>query len=189
MTHNQNSRIKYMQLPLLLILSIGLWLSGCAGPKDQPGTNGQPPLSESPTVPDSNTPNAAVQPSPMSPTSPTGNTPDLPEGVSVTKVIKDITIDQNKHKRVELLSDGGKRVLITDPNGNILVGKIEYEGKILAVNGRQVTVQVDRGTQKTITIPNHIDIEDDNNLGLNKGVDIEWELDLSGTIQDVELED
>ena len=48
---------------------------------------------------------------------------------------------------------------------------------------------MDQGEEKTITIPEQIIVEDDDQLGLNPGVEIEWEVDADGNIQSVELED
>ncbi|MNJ62249.1 hypothetical protein D3C77_580830 [compost metagenome] len=79
--------------------------------------------------------------------------------------------------------------MITDANGGLVLLNLEYEGTILEVKGKKVTVQVDQGEQQTITIPDNITIEDDDNLGLNKGVEIEWNIDADGNIQSVELDD
>ncbi|MFD2115237.1 hypothetical protein ACFSTH_05380 [Paenibacillus yanchengensis] len=113
----------------------------------------------------------------------------LPAGVTVIKVLEDVTLQHQLRKREELLSDGGKRVMITRNNGTVIVYYIEYEGLITAVNGRQVTVQVKYGPPQTITIPDQIIIEDDDQLGLKPGVQIEWEIDRFGQLISVELDD
>lgn len=114
----------------------------------------------------------------------------LPAGVTVKRVIKEISINnEGYHKKIELLTDGGKRITITDANQNIVLQQIEYEGKITAVNGKQVTVKVDGGAEQTITIPEEVIIEDEDHLGLNKGVEIEWTVNADGQIESVELED
>ena len=114
---------------------------------------------------------------------------ELPQGVTVVKVIKDVKLGHHLNKRVELLSDGGKRVTIGKNNGRVFVYYIEYEGVITAVNDRQVTVQLKSGQTKQITIPEQVVIEDDDQLGLRPGVKIEWEIDRNGDIISVELDD
>lgn len=114
---------------------------------------------------------------------------NLPEGVTVLRVIKDVKINNNQRKRVEQLSDGGKRVVISDANDNVLVYYIEYEGLITAVNGNEITVQVKYGNEQKLVIPSGLVIEDDDNLGLNVGVKVEWEVDANGQIIDMELDD
>ncbi|WP_144025004.1 hypothetical protein [Paenibacillus odorifer] len=131
--------------------------------------------------------NATEQP--LTSASPGSNTGKLPEGVSIQRVIKDVSLKDNYHKKVELLTDGGKRVTITDPNHKIVLQQIEYDGRITAVKGKQVTVQVEGGKEQTLTIPDHIVIEDEDKLGLNNGVEIEWTVNADGQIESVELDD
>jgi len=114
---------------------------------------------------------------------------ELPSGVTVVKVIKDVKLSHHLHKRVELLSDGGKRVTIGKNNGRVFVYYIEYEGVISEVSGRQVTVQFKGGQTKQLNIPEQVVIEDDDQLGLKPGVNIEWEIDRNGEIISAELED
>lgn len=156
-----------VQASALFLVIIGILLSGCG---NQTGSRAQEavPQAESSTSSDNASPDA---------------------GVTVKKVLNDIQQHDNYHKKVELLTDGGKRVTITNASGEVVVYKLEYEGRILAVNGAEVTVQVDQGEEKTITIPEQIIVEDDDQLGLNPGVEIEWEVDADGNIQSVELED
>jgi PBP1b-binding outer membrane lipoprotein LpoB len=113
----------------------------------------------------------------------------LPEGVSIQRVIKDVSLKDGYHKKIELLTDGGKLVTITDPNQKIVLQQIEYEGRITAANGKQVTVNVEGGAEQTITIPDHVVIEDEDKLGLNKGIEIEWTVNAEGQIESVELDD
>lgn len=186
---------------LLLAISTSVFLSGCANkPQPQSGAQTQPqsgvqdntpvPEADASATNGSNANNSAKQPNQQqNGTADVSETEALPSGVKVKRVIKDITLKNNYHKKIELLTDGGKRVKITDANGDIVVLKLEYDGRIVEVNGKKVTVQVDQGEQQTITIPDHITIEDDDNLGLNKGVEIEWEVDADGNIQSVELDD
>ncbi|WP_148499850.1 hypothetical protein [Paenibacillus ihumii] len=186
---------------LLLAISTSVFLSGCANkPQPQSGAQTQPqsgvqdntpvPEADASATNGSNANNSAKQPNQQqNGTADVSETEALPSGVKVKRVIKDITLKNNYHKKIELLTDGGKRVKITDANGDIVVLKLEYDGRIVEVNGKKVTVQVDHGEQQTITIPDHITIEDDDNLGLNKGVEIEWEVDADGNIQSVELDD
>lgn len=86
------------------------------------------------------------------------------------------------------MSDGGKRVTIADSNGNLVTLYLEYDGIIQAVNGNEINVQVERGGEKTLTIPNEVVIEDEDNVGLNRGVEIEWIVNSDGQIESVELE-
>lgn len=124
------------------------------------------------------------------PNTQTGSTTEgLPTGVSIKRVIKEVALKDGYHKKIELLTDGGKRVTITDPNQTIVLQQIEYEGIINAVNGEQVTVQVEGGGEQTLTIPSHVVIEDEENLGLKQGVEIDWTVNAEGQIESVELED
>ncbi|MNJ41070.1 hypothetical protein [Paenibacillus bouchesdurhonensis] len=176
---------------LLLVISTSILLSGCAN-NPQSGAQETTPAPNAGTsdTNGANANNTAEQPNQQqNEAAAVSETEGLPSGVKVKKVIKDITLKNNYHKKIELLTDGGKRVTITDANGGIVVLNLEYEGTILEVNGKKVTVQVDRGEQQTITIPDEIVIEDDDNLGLNKGVEIEWNVDADGNIQSVELDD
>lgn len=186
---NNGRRIK--AITLILVISTGILLSGC---NNEPQTGTQTPQTETSTNTGSETNHGTEQPNQQQ--EGTNTTPQketetegLPSGVSVKRVIKDKTLDNNYHKKVELLTDGGKRMTITDSNGGIVLRNIEYEGMILKVDGRTVTVQVDQGQQQTLTIPDTVTIEDEDNLGLKQGVEIEWTIDEKGNIQSVELED
>jgi hypothetical protein len=113
----------------------------------------------------------------------------IPEGVTIKRVIKEVTLNNNNHKKVELLTDGGELTTISDSNGGIIMQNIEYDGVIKAVNGNELTVQVEHGEERTLTITNDIVVEDEDNLGLNSGVEIEWVVNTSGQIESVELDD
>lgn len=113
----------------------------------------------------------------------------LPEGVEVKKVIKEVKLKNNNTKKIERLSDGGERITITTPNGDILLQHLEYEGIIQSVNGTDVTVKVDHGGEKTITIPSNTYIDDEDALGLKKGVEIDWIANTEGYVESVELDD
>ncbi|MNV78729.1 hypothetical protein D3C71_1722370 [compost metagenome] len=67
--------------------------------------------------------------------------------------------------------------------------QIEYDGRITTSKGKQVTVKVEGGGEQSITIPDHVVIEDEDKLGLMPGVDIEWTVNAEGQIESVELED
>ncbi|OAB37196.1 hypothetical protein PMSM_03710 [Paenibacillus macquariensis subsp. macquariensis] len=178
------------QVSLLLLICMSTVLSGCSKPQPEPQGTTPSVESTSPTGTnkESNTNNTTKQPNPPS-GSTVSDTEGIPSGVTIKKVIKDVEVKNNYRKKVELLSDGGKRITITDPNGGVVMKHIEYEGVILSVNGKKVDVQVEHGGKQTLTIPNEIVIEDDENLGLVKGVEIEWDVDTEGKIQSVELED
>ncbi|OAB47109.1 hypothetical protein [Paenibacillus antarcticus] len=177
-----------LQVSLLLLLCISMLLSGCS--KAQPEPEGTTPPVETQAPTESNTNNTTEPPNSNSPSGSTvSDTEGIPAGVTIKKVIKDVEVKNNYRKKVELLSDGGKRITMTDPNGGVIMKHIEYEGVILSVNGKKVDVQVEQGGQQTINIPSEIVIEDDENLGLVKGVEIEWDVDTEGKIQSVELED
>ncbi|MEK5478012.1 hypothetical protein NYE70_13890 [Paenibacillus sp. FSL R5-0407] len=176
---------------LLLIICASISLAGCTNkPQSEAPEKASAPTTEAPATSGSNANNSAEQSNPQeNDKTATLETEGLPSGVKVKKTIQDITLKNNYHKKIELLTDGGKRVKITDANGGIVVLNLEYEGTILKADGKKVTVQVDQGEQKTITIPDTIVIEDDDHLGLNKGVEIEWNVDADGNIQSVELDD
>lgn len=190
MTH---SKVSYglKTTTILLVISTSILLSGCTNKAQSGAQEAAPtPKTETSATDGSNANNAAEQPNQQqNEAATTSETEGLPSGVKVKKVIKDISLKNNYHKRVELLTDGGKRVTITDPNGGLVLLNLDYEGTILEANGKKVTVQVDQGEQQTITIPDKVTIEDDDNLGLNKGVEIEWNVDADGNIQSVELDD
>ncbi|MHA0857441.1 hypothetical protein [Paenibacillus sp. CMAA1364] len=170
----------------ILLICVVLLLSSCA--KAQPEAQESTSMEED--VPSTQT-NTNDAPELTDPQSDIVDTPTvgLPEGVTVKRVLNDVMIKNKYRKKVELLSDGGKHVTITDPNGEVVIQKIEYDGVIQSVQGNQVTVKVDQGGQQTITIPNNIVIDDEDNFGLNKGVEIEWEVDTDGQILSVELDD
>lgn len=176
---------------LLLMICASISLGGCTNkPQTEAPERASAPKTEVPATSGSNANNSAEQSNPQeNDKTATLETEGLPSGVKVKKTIQDITLKNNYHKKIELLTDGGKRVTITDANGGIVVLNLEYEGTILKADGKKVTVQVDQGEQKTITIPDTIVIEDDDHLGLKQGVEIEWNVDADGNIQSVELDD
>ncbi|MBG9795757.1 hypothetical protein ABD76_26195 [Paenibacillus dendritiformis] len=112
-----------------------------------------------------------------------------PAEPDVERVIQSIDTGNGYHKKIELLKDGGKRVTITDPNGNATVRKIEYEGTISSVSGSEVTVQLEHGGEKTIKIPQNIIVDDETGQGFKIGTEIEWVVDPDGTILKVQLDD
>ncbi|WP_438349670.1 hypothetical protein ACP8HI_03060 [Paenibacillus sp. FA6] len=187
MIPNKKSIRRPIQSTLLLLICIFTLLSGCS--KAQPESQGSTPLVETPPPTVSNTNNTTEQPNSQSGSTVSDDTEGIPAGVTIKKIIKDEVIKNGYRKKVELLSDGGKRMTITDSNHGIVMRHLEYDGVILAVKGNEVTVQVERGGQQTLTIPNDIVIDDEDKLGLNKGVEIEWEVDTDGQILSVELDD
>lgn len=171
-------RISYRsQILLLLIICTCIMLSGCTRKQAEPGEVSAP---QSTTVQTS---------SQTSNITSTDNEAGIPAGVTIRKVIRDESLNNKYYKKVELLTDGGKLKTITDANQKIVTREIEYEGIIIAVNGQKVTVQVEEGVQKTITITETADLKDKANLGLKPGVEIEWEIEMNGKIVSVELED
>lgn len=112
----------------------------------------------------------------------------LPEGVTIKRVIKEVTTDNGYQKVVELLSDGGERITLTAPDGSRSVRFIEYEGVITAVNDRTLTIQVKRGTEKTITVPEQTVIDDEDAVGFHTGVEIDWTVNNEGQIESIELD-
>lgn len=186
MIHNNRNFHRHIQVSLLILICIFTLLSGCS--KAEPDTEGSTPSVESPTTTESNKNNITEQPNSQSDV-PGSETEGLPAGVKITKVINEETLKNDAHKKVELLTDGGKRITITDSNDEIIMRHLDYEGVILTANGNEVTVQVEDGGQQTLNIPNQLVIEDDEKLGLNKGVEIEWEVNTDGQIQSVELDD
>lgn len=182
---NKNYR-RYAYVLLLTLISISAVLSGCASEKAE----SQPPNTSSETT----TPTESTTDQSTSTTNPNSDTEEsnkegLPEGVTVKKIIKDETINNGYHKKVELLTDGGKRKTITDPNGKTVTKYIEYEGIILKAEGNKVEVQVKQGGTQTFNIPKDVVIEDEDQLGLKQGVEIELEINTDGRIQSVELDD
>lgn len=176
-----------------ILLSICLFtvLSGCnnAGAENETQGSTTPTVEATSTAP-TNTATAQTNTATAEPATQTGsNTTGLPTGVSVKRVIKEIQINDGYHKKIELLTDGGKRVTITNPNQTIVLQQIEYDGIIKEVNGDQVTVKVEGGGEQTLTIPKHVVLDDDDNVGLNKGVEIEWTVNADGQIESVELDD
>ncbi|WP_340011937.1 hypothetical protein MHI32_04160 [Paenibacillus sp. FSL H7-0690] len=193
MISNKGTTQRFSRATILCcICACTVLLSGCTKAADEtqvPTPTAQvetaAPSAEATTPVPTN--NATEQP--LTSASPGSNTGKLPEGVSVQRVIKEVSLKDNYHKKVELLTDGGKRVTITDPNQKIVLQQIEYDGRITAVKGKQVTVQVEGGKEQTLTIPDHIVIEDEDKLGLNNGVEIEWTVNADGQIESVELDD
>lgn len=182
---------------LSCICACTVLLGGCATANNEnQGTTPTAGVEATTPAPTATATAEATTPAPTSVASEQSNTTTgsttgaLPAGVTVKRVIKEISINnEGYHKKIELLTDGGKRITITDANQNIVLQQIEYEGKITAVNGKQVTVKVDGGAEQTITIPEEVIIEDEDHLGLNKGVEIEWTVNADGQIESVELED
>jgi len=178
-----------MVLPMLL--SIGILVSGCSNTN----TDVKPEVTTSPSI-DPSPMNTTSEPS-KSPSTTNGTSTNndqlnktmIPEGVTVKKVIKEVTINKNYLKKVELLTDGGKLITISDAKGEIVLENIEYDGVIKSVNGDKIIVQVEKGQEQTITIPSDIIVEDENNLGLKSGVEIEWVINANGQIESVELDD
>ncbi|MFC7679297.1 hypothetical protein [Paenibacillus sp. GCM10028914] len=172
---------------LLSLICISTILSGCA--KEQTESPDSNTAAETPSSTESNTNNSAEQTTNPNPDSAESNTDGLPSGVKVKKILKDESIKNGYHKKVELLTDGGKRKTITDPNGDIIMKYIEYEGIILKADGNKVDVQVEQGETQTLDIPDQVVIEDEDRVGLKQGVEIEWEVNTDGQIQSVELDD
>ncbi|MCR8660408.1 hypothetical protein [Paenibacillus endoradicis] len=180
-----------VEVLLLIVICIGMLVSGCSNTNTEVKPEG------------TTTPTAA--PSPMTTTaeptkSPAGtneteasndqlNKSMIPEGVTVQKVIKEITVNKDYLKKVELLTDGGKLVTISDSKGEIVLENIEYDGVIKSVNGDKVIVKVEKGQEQTLTITSDIIVEDEDNLGLKSGVEIEWVINANGQIESVELDD
>lgn len=170
---------------ILLLLCMNLLVSGCSN------TNNAKPPATAPSPPEASPspPEAAPSPPTNSSSDTIGGTAMIPEGVTVKRVIKEVTLNNNNRKKVELLTDGGELTTISDSNGGIIMQNIEYDGVIKAVNGNEITVQVEHGEEKTLTISSDIVVEDEDNLGLNSGVEIEWVVNTSGRIESVELDD
>lgn len=184
MTQNKGNSQRQIRTSILcLICACTVLLSGCSKAANETTQVTPTPITKA-TAPAA-TNNATEQPSASSGT----NTEGLPADVSVQRVIKEVTLKDGYHKKIELLTDGGKRVTITDPSQKIVLQQIEYEGKITTSNGKQVTVKVEGGGEQTLTIPDHVVIEDEDKLGLMPGVDIEWTVNAEGQIESVELED
>lgn len=117
------------------------------------------------------------------------NTEAIPKKVGIQKVIEEVALKDGYHKKIELLTDGGKQITITDPNQKIVLRQIEYDGKIITANGKQITVQVEDGEERTITIPDNVVIEDEDKHQLKKNVEIEWTVNTNGQIESVDLGD
>ncbi|AIQ22096.1 hypothetical protein H70737_04025 [Paenibacillus sp. FSL H7-0737] len=184
MTQNKGNSQRQIRTSILcLICACTVLLSGCSKAANETTQVTPTPTTEA-TAPAA-TNSATEQPNTSSGT----NTEGLPAGVSVKRVIKEVALKDGYHKKIELLTDGGKRVTITDATQKIVLQQIEYDGKITTANGKQVTVRVEGGGEQSITIPDHVVIEDEDMLGLMPGVDIEWTVNAEGQIESVELED
>ncbi|MNO75733.1 hypothetical protein D3C76_667900 [compost metagenome] len=170
MTTRNNSFLIRAGASILLLTCISIPLNGCT--KAEPATPGIPVNN---TREQQNSKGSVIE--------------GLPSGVTVTKVLVDVAFKNNYRKKVELLSDCGKRTTITDLNGDIVTLNIEYDGHIMSVNGKHVTVHVERGGEQILTIPDQVVIEDEDNLGLKPNVEIEWVVDRDGQIESVELDD
>lgn len=192
MTARNTSTWRRIQITILLLICMGIPLSGCtktAEPGTTQGTTQDVPQGTTPVESTSPTNNTTIAEQPNTEPNPAvSETEGLPTGVTVTKVIKDVALQNNYHKKVDSLSDGGKRVTITDSNGRLVTLYLEYDGIIQAVNGDEVTVQVERGGEQTLTIPSEAIIEDEDHVGLNRDVEIEWVVNSNGQIESVELE-
>ena len=186
MIRNKESIRRRILSTFLLSILLFTLLSGCS--KGQPESQGSTPLVKTPPATVSNMNDTTKQLNPQTDAT-VSDTEGIPDGVTIKKVIKDEVIKNDYRKMVELLSDGGKRITITDLNRKVIMRQLEYEGVILEVAGDEVTVQVERGGQQTLTIPSDVVIDDEDKLGLNKGVEIEWEVDTDGEIISVELDD
>lgn len=185
MTQNKGKTQRQIRASILcLICACTVLLSGCSKAANETTQVATPTPTTEATTPVA-TNNATEQPNTSSGT----NAEGIPAGVSVQRVIKEVTLKDGYHKKIELLTDGGKRVTITDPSQKIVLHQIEYDGRITAANGKQVTVKVEGGGEQTITIPDHVVIEDEDKLGLKTGVEIEWTVNAEGQIESVELDD
>ena len=190
MKANHENTQRRLRTSILLSICLFTVLSGCSNANGTETQVPTTPTAEASAPAQTNAPTAQPNTATAQPNTQTGsNTEGLPTGVSIKRVIKEVTLKDGYHKKIELLTDGGKRVTITDPNQTIVLQQIEYEGIITAVNGDQVTVQVEGGGEQTLTIPSNVVIEDEDKLGLNKGVEIDWTVNAEGQIESVELED
>lgn len=167
---------------LFLTLSTVCMASACSNTQSEAA-----PEATTPIVTPAETSNNNSEPAPTAATE--ANDLLIPEGATVTKVIKEITMNNNYRKKVELLSDGGKLVTISNSKGEIVMRNLEYDGIIKKVDGRTVTVEIFKGEEMTLTIPDNLILEDEDNLGLNSGVEIEWVINANGQIESVELDD
>lgn len=184
MTQNKGNSQRQIRASILCVVcACTVLLSGCSK-----AANETTQVTPTPTT-EATAPAATNNATEQSNTSSGTNTEGLPADVSVQRVIKEVTLKDGYHKKIELLTDGGKRVTITDPIQKIVLQQIEYDGKITTSNGNQVTVKVEGGGEQTLTIPDHVVIEDEDKLGLMPGVDIEWTVNAEGQIESVELED
>lgn len=183
MTSKNHNHWRIIQVTILLLICVAIPLSGCT--KAKPETTQGTTSAETTTPPANNT---TAEQSNTEPNTTVSETEGLPSGVTIKKMLKDITLKNNFRKKVDLLTDGGKRVIITDANGGLVTLYLEYEGSIQAVQGDEVTVQVEQGGEQTLTIPSEVIIEDEEYVGLNKGVEIEWVVNSDGQIESVELE-
>ncbi|WP_156417721.1 hypothetical protein [Paenibacillus etheri] len=185
MTQNKGNTQRQIRASILcLICACTVLLSGCSKAANET----TPVTTEAPTT-EATAPAATNHATEQPNTSSGTNTEGIPAGVSVQRVIKEVTLKDGYHKKIELLTDGGKRVTIADSTQKIVLQQIEYDGKISTVNGKQVTVKVEGGGEQTITIPDHVVIDDEDKLGWMPGVEIEWTVNAEGQIESVELED
>lgn len=182
MSSNNGNSLLRLRTSIFLSICLCILLSSCSKAESETQASTTPSAEFTTPAPT----NSATE----QPNTPSGsNTEGIPAGVSINKVIKDVALKEGFHKKVELLTDGGERVTITDSNQKIVLQQLEYEGIITVANGDQVTVQVQGGGEQTLTIPSHVAIEDEEKLGLNKGVEIDWTVNADGQIESVELED
>lgn len=188
------NRLRYTSMAGILALCASLMLfTGCGNTDNNTSANGNNTSTSSGTGTTAGTTDSTANtPSDQQGTSSNPQTDQdqsgLPEGVTIKRIIKTVTTDYGYKKQVELLSDGGKRVTLTAPDGTRSVRYIEYDGVITAVNNKTLSIRVDHGADKTITIPEHATIDDEDAVGFNVGVEIEWTIDDAGQIESIELD-
>ena len=185
--------IRAMILAAVAFISISGMLFGCSNTSSN--TENPAPTNQTNNAAQGNTTSSNEPPSTSTTETNTGQQPAndttegyLPEGVQVKRVLVDKQMQNGAYKKVELLTDGGKRTTITNADGKVTMQDIEYDGVILSVNGSELTVQVENGDKKTITIPEDVYIEDEDGVGFNKNVEIEWTVDQQGRIDSVDLD-
>jgi ABC-type Fe3+-hydroxamate transport system substrate-binding protein len=181
-TRKSSNRLKTHAV-LLLTLCTVVVASACSNTQKETEPEVKAPIATS-----SQTTNNNAEPSQTQTSAPKNSVTLVPEGVTITKLIKEITIDNKYVKKIELLSDGGKLVTISNSNGEPVIQNLEYDGIIKTVDGNTVNVELEKGKEKTLTIPDDVVIEDEDNLGLKSGVEIEWVYNSEGKIESVELD-
>lgn len=188
-TNHRNIK-RRLQTSILMSICLCTLLSGCSNADNQtPEATTTPSAQATSSAQTNNTTGQANTATNQANTQTGATTARLPEGVSVKKVIREVDLNDGYHKKIELLTDGGKLITLMDQNQTILLQQIEYEGIIKAVNGDQISVKVEGGGEQTFTIPSNVVIDDEDNLELTKGVEIDWTVNAEGQIESVELED